>query len=335
MKKKITTLFIFAAFVGYAQLLPNFGGERAGLSALSFLKTDVSPVSIGMAGATVALSGDAYSIYHNPAGMFELKTTAFSASNAFLGGGINQAFLSGIFGLKNKTSAIGVSLNGLSSGAIEERTEFQPGGTGRYVYATNLAVGLSYSQQLSEQFSLGVTLKYVYENLAEYYNHTLAVDVGFLYKTDVRNLQFAVLLRNFGGSSSLTGAYLSTSFNRSTQTQLEKNTIPNVFSISASIIVWEDEKHHVLGAFQLNHPNDNAENYRLGFEYNYLGLIYARTGIKMNIKGQAYPTMGMSIRSRIGGHILYIDYGTTPTNYMGWQHVLGLRFRYNNDSRDE
>lgn len=334
MKRAITYLLFIVAFTAKAQLIPNFGGERAGLSALSFLKNDVSPISIGLAGATAAIDGDGYAIYHNPAGMFELKSTSLSLSNSFIGAGINQAFFSGIFPLKNKTSALGISINGLSSGAIEERTEFQPTGTGRYVYATNLAAGLSYSIQLSEQFSLGTTIKYVYENLAEYSNHTMALDVGFLYKTDVRNLQFAVLLRNFGGSSSLSGSYLASSYNRSSSTQLENNTLPNVFSISASITIWEKEHHHILGAFQLNHPNDNAENYRLGIEYSYLKLIYARTGIKLNIKGQSYPSLGMSVRTRLGGHSLYIDYGSTPTDYLGWQHVLGLRFQFNNDTRE-
>ena len=333
MNRIIIVILIFLSVAAKAQLIPNFGGERAGLSALSFLKYDVSPRSLGMAGTSTALAGDGYSIYHNPAGMFELPAMNISATNAFLGSGINQSFLSGIFPMKNKTSAIGVSLNALTTGAIEERTEFQPEGTGRIVYGTNLATGLSYSQQLSEQFSLGLTLKYIYENLADFYNHTITTDIGFLYKTDVRNLQFAVLLRNFGGSSSLSGSHLSSTFNRTATTNLEKNTLPNVFSIGVSITAWENEEHHLLGAIQLNHPNDNSENYGLGLEYNYLKLLFVRSGIRLNVKGQAYPSFGAGLRSRLGGHTLLIDYSANPTQYLGWQHLIGLSFTLNNETR--
>ncbi len=333
MKIKFIVISLFFTWAAQAQLIPNFGGERAGLSALSFLKNDISPRSLGMAGASAALSGDGYSVYHNPAGMFQLKGNAITLTNNFLGAGINQSFISVIVPLKNKTTALAGSLNTLSTGAIEERTEFQPFGTGRMVYATNMAVGFSYSQQLSDQFSLGVTLKYVYENLADFTNHTLTTDIGFLYRLDVRDLQFAVLLRNFGGSSSLSGSYLASSFNRSTVASLEKNTLPNVFSIGISITAWEKEKHHLLAAFQLNHPNDNSENYRLGVEYDYHKIFFVRTGLRLNVKGQMYPSMGMGVRTTIGAHSLFIDYATNPTQYLGWQHLIGLSFNFNKMER--
>jgi hypothetical protein len=100
-----------------------------------------------------------------------------------------------------------------------------------------------------------------------------------------------------------------------------------------SITVWEKERHHILGAFQLNHPNDNAENYRLGFEYNYLKLLFIRTGLKLNVKGQAYPTMGVGVRANLGGQSLFIDYAANPTQYMGWQHLIGLSLNINKVER--
>ena len=103
MKRRILVIALFIAFSTQAQLIPNFGGERAGLSALSFLKNDISPRSLGMAGASTALNGDGYSILQNPAGMYELEGQAWTLTNSFLGAGINQAFISAIFPLKNKT----------------------------------------------------------------------------------------------------------------------------------------------------------------------------------------------------------------------------------------
>ena len=335
MKKKVLHIILALVLpvVGWAQLLPTFGGERAGLSALSFLKNDISPRSAAMSGATVSLQGDAYSIWHNVAGMADNTGSSFALTSAFLGAGINQSFVSGIFPFTNGTSALGISINSLNSGAIEERTEFQPEGTGRMIYVNNTAFGLSYSQELSANFALGATLRYVYENLADFTNHALNVDVGFLYKTDFKDLRFAVLIRNFGGNSSLTGQFLASTYNRTQGTTLESNTFPNVFSLGLSLIPWKNERHEILAAFQLNHPNDNAENYRLGVEYNYMKILYIRSGLKINVKGQSLPTLGMGLRMMLGQHPLYFDYAATPTDYIGVQHLVGLRFSINKISR--
>jgi hypothetical protein len=316
-----------------AQLLPSYGGERAGLSALSFLKNDVSPRSAGMSGATTSLAGDAYAIYQNVAAMADNKGQSFALTSAFFGADINQSFASAIFPLKNKTSALGFSLNTLNSGAIEERTEFQPLGTGRLIYVNNTAVAMSFSQQLSANFSLGGNLRYIYENLAGFTNHTVNVDVGFLYKTDFKDLNFSVLLRNFGGNSSLTGQFLASPYNRAPVTNLESNSFPNVFSIGVSMIPLKMDRHSLVTAFQLNHPNDNAENYRLGLEYNYMDILFVRTGYKFNVAGQTIPSLGFGVRMMLGAHPLYLDYAANPTDYIGIQHLIGLRFNVNHTER--
>lgn len=334
MKKTLHLIIIcMLPLVGWAQLLPTFGGERAGLSALSFLKNDVSPRSAAMSGATVSLEGDPYSIWQNVAGMSDNSGNSFALTSMFLGAGINQSFASGIFPFSSNTAALGLSINTLNSGAIEERTEFQPEGTGRMIYVNNTAFGLSYSQELSANFSLGGTLRYIYENLADFTNHAINVDVGFLYKTDFKDLRFAVLIRNFGGNTSLTGQFLASNYNRTPGTTLESNTLPNVFSLGLSLVPWKNERHAILTAFQLNHPNDNAENYRLGVEYNYMQILFIRSGLKINVKGQSLPTLGMGMRMMLGAHPLHFDYAATPTDYLGVQHLVGLRFSLNKTSR--
>ena len=87
--KKLILLFSFSLFISglSAQVLPNFGGERAGLSTLSFLKNDMNPRSLAMGGASVALSGDAYSAITNPATLTDLENTSIALSHIFLNGG--------------------------------------------------------------------------------------------------------------------------------------------------------------------------------------------------------------------------------------------------------
>jgi len=317
-----------------AQLFPNLGGQRAGISALSFLKSDISPRSIALSGSNISLNADGFSIYHNPAALADISEVTINASDYIFGQGIHQTFIAASLPRKN-SSAFGLSVNALNSGVMEVRTEFQPDGTGELFYVSNIASGLTYSKQLSEMFSLGLSLKYVYEQIAEYKNHTACVDVGFLYKTDFKDLKFAVLVQNFGGNSDLKGSFLPVTFNRDSSISLDKFTVPTIFKMGASIIPYKTENQHLLLSFQLDHPNDNAENIRFGAEYDFKHFLFLRAGYKINVTGQKRPSFGVGYRTRIGYHPLYINYGVNPTNYLGMQHVVGLSFHINKNRQQE
>lgn len=316
-----------------AQLIPNFGGQRAGLSTLSFLKNDMNPRSTAMSGASVAIDPDSYTIFSNPAGAADLETFNASLSNYSLGAGVQQSFVSAIVPRKGKLSSIGLSLNMLNSGAMDVRTEFQPEGTGEKFYVTNLAVGATYAQQLSDMFSAGITFKYIYEQIDSYTNSTVAADVSFLYKTDYKDLNFAVMIQNFGGSSSINGDDLPADFNRGSGVESDNYSVPTVFSLGASVIPWKQEKQSLLVSVQLNHPTDNAENYRIGVEYEYLKLLYLRAGYKLNVNSQPYPTFGFGLRHRVGGHPIFLNYAANPTEFLGVLHTVGLAFRINKMDR--
>ena len=335
MKRAVVIAILFSASWLQAQILPNYGGERAGISTLSFLKNDLSVTSAGLGGASLAADGDAYSILTNPAALTQVENNSYSLSHMFIGAGIHQSFFTGNYRLKDQISNLAFSINSLNSGAMEERTEFQPEGTGRKVYVTNMAFGLTYSRRLSEVFSAGVSLKYIYENMAGFTNHNATVDLAFIYETDVKDLQFAVMVQNFGGNSSLSndGNQLPVLFNRDTEVSLDDNTVPTIFKLGASFKPLNTEKQSLLISLQLNHPNDNAENYRIGAEYEVMDLVFFRAGYKVNVRGQSFPTFGFSYRAMLGAHPLYIDYGANPTNNLGLQNTIGLRIGINKDSR--
>ncbi len=315
------------------QLFPNLGGQRAGISSFTFLKNNVSPRSVGMGGFHASLSGDGYSIYSNPASMVDLSGLTFAASNYFIFEGLNQAYFSAILPTDGG-NAWGFSATGISTGKVEKRTELQPNGTGEYFYASSFSTGLSFAKSLSDMFSFGLSIKYAQERLAEYVAHTGTIDLGFLYRTDVKDLQFAVVLQNFGTNNSLNGDFLAVKLNRS-QVNLEDNSPATVFKIGASMIPIKKNNQELLVGLQLNHPNDNAENIRIGLEYNYRKLVYVRTGYRVNMEGQNLPTFGLGLNTRIGRHPLVIDYGMSPTEYMGIQHVVGLSFSINKAGRDD
>lgn len=337
--KRLKYILILALIVGnlpiYAQLIPNFGGQRTGLSASSFLKNDMNPRSMAMGGAGVALEPDGFTVFTNPAAAANIDQFNVSISSLTVGAGMNQSFISAIIPRKDKLSSFGISLNMLNSGEQEVRTEFQPQGTGEVFYATDFATGLTYAQQLSDMFSAGLTLKYIHNQIDDFSASAIAADVSFLYKTDYQDLKFAVMIQNFGGNSSLNGDNIPNDFNRGSSLETENYTLPTVFQLGASIVPWKEENQSLLMSVQLNHPNDNSENYRFGLEYEYLELLYLRAGYKLNVRGDRFPTFGFGLRHRIGGHPLHLNYAANPTQFRGVQHTVGVSFSLNKMNREE
>jgi hypothetical protein len=334
--KNIAFLFLLLAFAieSQAQLIPNFGAQRSGISTLTFLKNDVNPRSAAMSGASVAITGDGFSGFSNPAATTDVKGFNASISSFNQGAGIQQSYLSTLFPRKDGLSTFGFSLNMLNSGAMDVRTEFQPEGTGEKFYVTNFALSGTYAQKLSDMFSAGISLKYIHEQIEDYNNGTVAADVSFLYYTDFKDLKFAVMVQNFGGNSALNGEGVKVDFNRSNSVSPEKYPVPTVFSLGASMVPWEKENQSLLVSLQLNHPSDNAENYRLGIEYEYLELLFIRAGYKLNVDGQPFPTFGFGLRHRVGGHPLQLNYAANPTQYFGTIHTVGLSFTLNKTDRE-
>lgn len=331
LKKGLLLLLSLSSLFSQAQLLPNFGGQRAGLSALSFLKNDLSPVSFAMASASVANKGNLYSSENNPAALVQIKSSGIAISNLSVGAGIHQSFLASGFTLDDG-SVIGFNVNSLNAGAMEIRTEFEPNGTGQLFYANNTALGMNYARKLSQNFSIGIGLKYIYEGIASYTNHTITADIGFLYTTDYKDLTFAVVVKNFGGNSQMIGSDLEITFNR-TDVVLNKYTTPSIFKMGFSFVPYESKSKKVVASAELNHPSDNAENIRLGGELSFRDLLFTRLGYKLSVQGQNYPTAGIGVKTRLGVHPLYIDYAVNPTNRMGVQHLIGLSIPFNNDQR--
>lgn len=336
MQRSILLLLLVCSYLSTtAQLFPQLGGQRAGISALTFLKIEVNPRSAAMAGASNTLSGDAYAVSNNPATLAEVDKFSVGASNTFWVADINYAFLEANIPTK-KAGNFAVTLSGLNSGPMPVRTTFQPEGTGQQFYAYYLTAGLSYAQKLTDQFSWGATGKYVHEQLAEFQANTFVMDLGFLYKTDFRDLRFAVTIENFGPNSTLSGdVKIDTTFNRK-GISLDSYPAPALFKLGVSLKAWENatKDQSITASVQLNHPNDNSENIRLGAEYSYKDLLFLRAGYKINVADQNYPTAGIGLRMRTGRHPLIFDYALDPLEFLGNVHRVGLAFWLNPETRE-
>lgn len=325
MKTALTYLALALGLQAYSQWLPSYGGERAGQAAFSFLKSDYNVASAAMGSVGSVLGGDARSLGYNPAGLARTKASSVSFTSMGSGSGLEQGAVFAARKIQGRTAAWGFGIQRLQTGAYEERTEFRPQGTGRLLYDAQTAVTLTYAQQLTEQFQMGVTLKALNESYSAGYNGWgAAADVGFQYHLEEEGLRFAVVLRNFGAPVALKGSYWAVAYNRDSLSSLESANLPTEFAIGIHYRAWAAGKHHLDVAAQLVHPNDNAENYRAGLEYRFADQLFVRSGILLNQSGQPFPTLGLGVAQTVAGTRATVDLSVQPTSGMGTWTALSL-----------
>ncbi len=334
MKRFLPVLAVFfgLAFLAsgplHAQLLPSLGGERAGTSGFQFLKIPVDARSAALGQTVVASASDVGALYWNPALIARSPgiQAGFYHTAYFVDVSLDFAGL--VYPISGTNMVVGASIQTMDSGEMDVTTEFQPFGTGQTFRLRDMAVGVSFSQQLTDLFSYGITSKYVRESVAGLVASTVVFDVGFFYAVGTSGLDLAVSVRNFGLDGTPEGELERRVIAPNPQvieTEFEALTPPTTFHLAVVYRVLDDHVSQSLDvSAQLNNPNDNAENWNVGVEYGWNRMLYLRTGYRFGIEEYATPSFGMGLRIPVGGPDLRFDYGFNRLERLGNVNRIGL-----------
>lgn len=300
------------------------GSQRSGTSSLQFLKIGAGARGTAMGETFIAVANDISALYWNPAGIMQFKQNGVHFSHNFWLVDLQHEFIGGVYRLGND-NAFGVSVIALHTPNIKRTTEFQPEGTGDYFKYGDLAIGLTYSRRLTSQFSFGVTFRYVEETLAELKMRGIMADIGTYYWTGLGNSRFAVTITNFGpqvkpsGSVQLVG-------NR-TLSEFQSFPPPTAFRVGFAIDPIDNPKNKLTTSIQLNHPNDNAENFNLGAEYSYKDFLFLRGGYKFNVEQENYSG-GIGVKFPISIAKTSFDYSIVNFKDLGYTHRVSLNLLF-------
>lgn len=318
-----------------AQLVPNLGGQRAGISAFQSLKLGIGARGTAMGESFVAVVNDVSSLYWNPASLVEMKDNQVIASHTEYVIDIKHEFF-GVGYRLNDQSSLGLAFSSLHMDDMEITTETQPFGTGRYFTFGDITMAVTYSMKMTDQFSFGTTVRYARETLGPVKMHSVMVDLGTLYWTGLGSARFAVAISNFGADVAPTGSL--TQSNGVEATSFQSFSLPTVFRLGFAMEAFEDEHSRITTSLQLNHPNDNAENFRLGAEYAFQNTFFVRAGVKRTI-GQplfgADETSSEDVSLGAGFAVtipslskINADYAFSRFSELGSIHRFSLAFTY-------
>jgi hypothetical protein len=331
--RKIPTLIVLVFLLNSlqlsAQVLPSFGNSRTGTAGLQFLKIAPDARSASLSGSYSALCNDVSAVFWNPAALTQLDSNRFhfqfGHTAYFAGVDMNYG---GFAWSKSRLNYWALSIINLTSGDMNMTTEYQPEGNGLTFTASDLLVALSFAKVLSDNFSFGITGKYVYEDIAGVKMHNGIFDLGFVYDIGIeRSTKFAVGISNFGFNVSPYGEVrLTTHQGTDTISNFESVSVPSIFRMGLSSKVYDKDIHSLTLTAQLTHPTDNNERIGVGVEYGLKKLLYIRTGYEFGADQNGWPSAGIGIYlQRYFGNLKF-DYSFNNKDLLGSIHRLTIGF---------
>jgi len=195
------------------------GAQNAITTAVPFLAISPDARHAGLGDAGVATSPDANSSYWN-AGKLAFINKKYGASLSYtpwLGKIVNDmsiSYLTGFYQI-NETQVVSASIKYFDLGEIHFTDN--SGGALNDFNPREFAFDATYSRLLTENFSMGITGKYIYSNLTGVFTtsggtdakpgHSVAVDVGAYYTKTFENVKESTL--SLGASITNIGAKVS------------------------------------------------------------------------------------------------------------------------------
>ncbi|MEW6510834.1 MAG: PorV/PorQ family protein [Bacteroidota bacterium] len=333
-------LYVFAIQL-LAALPLNAQIDKKAQVGFRFLENPVAADAIGRGATGVVGTMNAGALFWNPSEIGWLKGTADVMVHRTQGiADINYNAAAATFNLWD-FGVLGVSLLFMDYGTFygTRRADNAEGYVETGTFSPKAyALGLAFSQQVSDRFSYGVQVKMVQQDLGsawvaptgssitdpslaiskvDYSKGDVAFDVGAFYDFHYMGIRFGASLLNLS---------------RDIKYENEAFPMPFVVSFGATLEPLQafmdgDAAHDLVLAFETRHPRDFNETVQFGGEYTVMGVVVARAGYMLNYDERGL-TAGLGVRYDWDGVPLRADYAYEAFGVFGGVHhfTLGVKF---------
>lgn len=318
------------------ELIESREFSKVGVGTGTFLQVPVGARATGLGGAFSAIADDPTAVYWNPAGITQTKGTAVTGAYTALFGGIAHNFAAVTLPV-GESNKLGVSLLSLSSGDIPVTTMFTPEGTGGFYSASDLAIGVTFAGQLTDQFSYGATGKVVSMSIADVSATGVAFDFGTLYDPGFLGLRLAFVVSNLSAPVQYSGPGLvergnvdQTTGNRDADVEVTTNSVslPLIFRAGLSAdLMEESEDHDLIAATEFSTTSNAPEHFTLGAEYVWKDLLMARAAYQLGSPDAFGLSGGIGLKYESGPFWAVLDYAVRPHATMGIVNTISATVR--------
>ncbi len=297
--KKFIAIFLLISSV-------QITSQVAGNTGLSFLKFGFGARNSAMGDVGNSISDDLTALHYNPA---RLVLTEYNEM-MFVHNSWIQDVSSEMFGIKtiifDLPVAVGFNVTNISDIEIRQI----PGEPISKFDANYFYGSLSSAYKVDNNFSLGITIKYLYEGLLNDESTGFGIDMGANYFLPVKGLTVSAVVRNLGSMNKLR--------NESTKLPSEIRIGP---AYSFNII---DYKLEIVIAGEYQKYFDADDHLNFGAEIFYDRLIAFRGGYQTNYESRDF-TAGIGL---MWGNLKF-DYSYIPFSLgIGSANLFSVGFRF-------
>ncbi|MBU0475525.1 MAG: PorV/PorQ family protein [Bacteroidetes bacterium] len=315
----------------------NLAQVKLAQSGMKFLSVSSDARASSLGEAVTSVEGNSSSMFYNPAAMSRqsneidvtFSNTQWFADIKHINAAISYAPSNGLYGV------FGASVQSVDYGLFHNTIIGPDGGAldiGTYS-PTALAIGIGYARALSDKFSVGGNVRYVYQNIGEgfviggteaNYKTTkidldvYAFDFGVLYKTGYKSLNFGMSIRNFSQEI----MYYEENFQLplSFRLGLSMNLL-DIYSVDPS-------NHSFLFSVDAEHPRDNKEMLHIGGEYRFMRILSLRIGYVTPETTLAGMNYGIGVNYELIGINFGFDYSYTEFGDFDPIHRMSVKLSF-------
>jgi len=298
---------------------PLFADEfsRSGTAGAQFLKIGVGARYNALGEASVATVDNVYGMYWNPAALtyVESNEVAFTHVSYLLDVSLNYVAYAKLI---ENIGVLGASVTVLSMNDQEITTIDEPDGTGETYSVSSFALQMSYARQLTEQFSFGLSFKYVGEQIYQEKANGVAFDFGTMLYTGFKSLRMGMNISNIGSDMQFDGPDLNVAYNPdendeqaddfTSRLKVDPYDMPLTFRVGVAYDFEFKNDLMLTMAVEAKHPNDNVQQGSIGSEFNWMNSYFLRAGYKFNYEEEGL-SLGGGLRTDLTDNTgLFLDY---------------------------
>ncbi|MGM0568933.1 MAG: PorV/PorQ family protein [Elusimicrobiota bacterium] len=284
----------------------------AGTSGGAFLKIPAGARASGMGESFTAVSGDADSVFINPAGLASVSQVSLSLNYMLWIEDTAYGNVSFIYpGVWGGNLGLGVGFLSVPSTKVTLEDLF-----GRYAGekgsfdAGFYNIVFSYSRELKEELSAGASLKIIHESLYSYSSTAFAMDAGVLGRNVFSdNLDLALVACNIG-----------------TPLKVYKHAAPLPLGIRTGAYYSVREDLNLMT--DMVYYRDSGLGFNVGGEYLIHSIFTLRGGYTFNNTVSKEPLRGLRIGWGLSPESFIIDYAYIPAGVLGSNHSISLKYSF-------
>lgn len=338
--KKISILLVYLLIFSIFNTT-NAEIIKKGQTGFRFLENPISAEAIGRGGLGLVNFTNSNTVFWNPSGLGWMEGKFDFNSNYTKGiANINYSSFVGAINL-GKYGVLALDFLNMDYGEFygTRRANNEKGFEDTGVFSPNAyAVGLTFSQKVSDRFSYGVRSKYAVQDLGstwiglegtdvtdtnlvigkkDYSHGEPAIDIGATYDFLSNGLRFGAVVRNF-----------------SREIKYERKNFPLPFLVSFSLSLkplsfskLDKNTHSLIVGFETCHPRDFKEKVKIGAEYTYQNILIIRSGYMVNYDERGL-TFGAGIRQTYADVKLRFDYAFQDFGIFNSVHTFSFGLTY-------